>query len=110
MNRDFPWRIVFSTLSLIICAGLLPFLTSYPAHSADFHSSLKVRWDEGDEVDPYLIGPTNFPDNLTERKYFEGLFTAELLFSKPPVGKRLRLGLRMLEYQPSRIDGLLYGF
>ncbi len=74
----------------------------------EFSNNLQLRYDNGQEVNPRSSYP--FPDNRTDRKYFEGLFTAEFIFTKPPIGNRLRLGLRLLELQPSNVDEMLYEF
>ena len=75
--------------------------------AADFSGGLKMRFDNGKEVDPSSLN--SFPDNRTDRAYIEGLLTAELLFKDIKFGDKLRLGLRVLEFQPSDVDGVLFG-
>ncbi|HHE47231.1 MAG TPA: hypothetical protein ENL08_05995, partial [Bacteroidetes bacterium] len=76
--------------------------------AVDYSGNLQLRYDSGREVNPRVSDP--FPDNRVDRDYFEGLFTAELFFSKLPVGDRLRLGIRLLELRPSDVDEQIYGF
>ncbi|TKJ40836.1 hypothetical protein CEE37_07695 [candidate division LCP-89 bacterium B3_LCP] len=107
MSRDFLTASLTKNNSLIPLIIVSIILLTSTIQAADFQGSLKFRWDEGQEVDPRISSP--FPDNLTDRRYIEGLLTAEVLFKKLPVGKRLRLGLRLLELQPSDVDGVIYG-
>lgn len=72
------------------------------SRAADFQASLYLRGDTGDEVNTQ--SGLTFPDNLIDRNYFEALLTAELLLKKIPLGKQLRMGLRMLELQASKYD------
>ena len=71
-------------------------------------NSIQLRYDNGRELDPASVKA--YPDNLTDRNYFDGILTTEILSSLPLEGSRLRLGLRLLEFQPSRVDGVNYGF
>jgi hypothetical protein len=97
-------RAVRGILSGIIATILL---VSSTALSADFQGSFKLRWDEGEEADPRSV--QEFPDNLTDRSYLEALITGEVFFRDLPVGNSLRLGLRVLEMQPSEVDEILFG-
>ena len=82
----------FSILTFLI-------LTSHLLFGADFNAGWRLQYDDGKEVNPQ--SPAAFPDNRSDRNYFEGLLTAELLFASPPLGDNLRLGIRFLEFQPS---------
>lgn len=93
--------------SLIGSLGVVCFSLAQPGDAATFQGSFKLRWDEGREVNPTISA--NYPDNLTDRRYIEALLTGEVLFNRIPLGDRLRLGLRVLELQPSRVDDIVYG-
>lgn len=87
--------------------GILLFSGVHPARCADFQSNLKLRWDTGKEVDNAL--DASFPDNMVDRDYLEELYTLEALFTKPVIGDRLRLGVRLLELQTSQMDKVKLG-
>ncbi len=91
---------------LLFLSGLLiSSAVSDPAaawEGVNFKGSAYLRFDYGDEVNTQS-GQT-YPDNLLERNYLETYLNAELFFRKIPVGKQLRLGMRMLELQASDYD------
>ncbi|NQS97286.1 MAG: hypothetical protein HQ591_02420 [candidate division Zixibacteria bacterium] len=105
MNRSIC-RCVFNYWKTTAISILLIVIFVCGAQGVDFNASLRLRYDNGQEVDP--ASSRNFPDNLIDRAYIEGLFTADFLFKAPPIGDRFRVGLRMLKHQPSKVDGLLF--
>lgn len=70
--------------------------------TVSFQGNAYLRFDAGKEVNTQ--GGLKYPDDLITRNYLETYLTTELLFTKIPVGKRLRLGLRMLELDASDYD------
>ena len=99
----FPSRI---SIKLILLSALIFASTVLPAQAVKFNSSVQMQYDEGEEV--YPASNLIFPHNQVERRYLELLFTGEFTFSKPIIGKRLRLGFRLLELQPSDMDKQLF--
>ena len=74
----------------------------------NFQGGIQLRWDSGEEADP--TSNLTFPDNLTDRHYFESLISGDFWLKRQPFGGKLRMGFRMLELQSSEVDGiLLYG-
>ncbi len=94
------WGDLRYPLILVLFLYVTP-LPSLPSN-VDFRGSLYVRVDDGDKVN--TSSSESFPDSLVTRNYLEELFTAELHFKKIPVGRRLRLGVRMFELQASDYD------
>jgi len=89
------------SISLLFLIIYLP-----SAQSVEYSGGLKLRCDYGREVDPQSLN--SYPDNHTDRRYFEGLFTSDFLFDQPRFGDKLLISLRMLEFQPSDVDGYLF--
>jgi len=97
MNKQKCFRALIIVMISLIFTGL-----TSPAVAVDFQGNIKARYDKGQEVNNQI--GKDYPDNLVDRTYFEGLLTAELHFNKIPVGKRLRLGIRMVDLEASNYD------
>ncbi len=98
MNRG---RIDLITAVFFVC-----FIALNSVYAVDFNGGLVFQYYNGQEVDPRI--QADFPHNRVFREYFEGFFRGEFLFNRLPYGDRLRLGVRMLELQPSNVDEFLY--
>ncbi len=106
-NSDLLKDASANTLLLVIISCAIIFQVK-SGSCIDIRNNLQLRYDTGLEVDP--SSADEYPDNLTNRNYFEGLLTTELLSPIPIDGGRLRLSLRFLEFNPSKVDGEIYGF
>ncbi len=102
MNRPSPGFAVIILLFLPLLFFQFIVVQTLCASNVDFRGNVYLRFDSGDEVNTQ--SSLSFPDNLIQRNYIEGLMTAEALFKKIPFGKRLRVGLRLLELQASDYD------
>ena len=76
-------------------------------YAVDYNLGVKSRYDKGDEVSPFLN--TVFPNNQVEREYWETLINYDATFNELAFADRVRLNLRFLKFQPSNVDGQLYG-
>ena len=86
-------------LSIIILNSL--FIFNIHA-SLKYTGNIKSRFETGEEINPYSFAPP--PGNLTDRDFFELYFNADFTITKIPWGKRLRLGMRLFEFQPSKVE------
>ena len=99
MKNKYP---AVPTYSLVL---FLFFSNSYAL--TNFSGSVKSRFERGEEVNPYLFA--DYPNNLSERNFFELYISSELNTTDIPFGGRLRLGLRLFEFQPSSVERRMQG-